>query len=388
MKLFTKGKDLTEDESKIFYKEQAKKNCYYVMILSICLAVTETLILIFGFINNYHKGTITVLLLIAYGVVIFTALTFLGISIHLRKDVDKNYKTILILSIFYAFWMVIVCAVITNLDNLHEPNSNNIIVCLIAILGFSTIVYLPMPIYPILLVVNFLGLLLPDIFIKNLNYNVITYINLTIFSITALVAISIQQVQIKRQVINQLTVVAQTEQLKVLNNQLLIQAKTDGLTNLYNRAYFNVRYKELWDLAVANNNYFSTCLIDIDNFKQINDTFGHLIGDKCLRKIASLIQEETDKIGGVCFRYGGEEFLIVCLKVNNNDMVKAMDTLRKRVNEISILEGRPNISITIGISETIAFQSLNCYQILSEADEALYYGKEHGKNTVVCHKDI
>ena len=142
MKIFEKAKDLTEEETKVYYKEHAKRNSYYMIIISIALAVVETLILVYGFVMGYHKANVTIALLCFYSLIIITALVILSITVKLRKNIDKNYKKIMVLSVIYAFIILFLGDVITNLDNLHFPNSNNIIVCLIVILGFSTIVHL------------------------------------------------------------------------------------------------------------------------------------------------------------------------------------------------------------------------------------------------------
>ena len=158
-----------------------------------------------------------------------------------------------------------------------------------------------------------------------------------------------------------------------LENKITYESRTDELTQLNNRYglydYFN---------QLSNKRSYSLALFDIDNFKNINDTYGHITGDFILKKLAS-IASTTLKDAFVC-RYGGEEFVIVLEK---NRCYEELEKLRKNVEkEVFEYEGKKHkITITIGAHAYLKDISLEKWVNL--ADEKMYAGKNSGKNKVV-----
>lgn len=124
-------------------------------------------------------------------------------------------------------------------------------------------------------------------------------------------------------------------------------------------------------------------LIDVDNFKQVNDTWGHTIGDEVLIKLANLMEVTFRECDVVC-RYGGEEFAVYLRYVSRKKAEEILERFRVRVSE-SIFPKVENITVTIGF--TIAFPGILASELIERADSALYYAKRNGKNQVVAAED-
>jgi diguanylate cyclase (GGDEF)-like protein len=166
-------------------------------------------------------------------------------------------------------------------------------------------------------------------------------------------------------------------------------AITDGLTGLYNVRYF---YKTL-DLEIARTNRygdpFSLMLFDIDNFKHLNDTYGHQAGDEVLQALAKILKSvsrETDTV----VRYGGEEFIIILPNTPEDETIFLADRIRNAVEENTfIVNSKEKVNITL--SGGIASYPKNAKDakfLLNAADTALYSAKTAGKNVVYCFKGI
>lgn len=164
---------------------------------------------------------------------------------------------------------------------------------------------------------------------------------------------------------------------------------TDGLTGLYNTRFL---YKQL-DLEIARTNRygspFSLILFDIDDFKKLNDTYGHQAGDEVLHDTSAILQNvsrDTD----VVVRYGGEEFIIILPNTSEEDTIFLADRIRKAVQDSTFLPGRA-AAARITVSGGIASYPKNAddaRSLLNAADRSLYAAKASGKNMVLCFKGM
>ncbi|NQY83060.1 MAG: diguanylate cyclase [Alphaproteobacteria bacterium] len=169
-------------------------------------------------------------------------------------------------------------------------------------------------------------------------------------------------------------------------DQQLNLSVRDELTRLYNRRYMNRLLNRLIEQAHNQKQNFSLCIVDIDHFKQFNDTYGHLIGDELLRQLARLMElriRRHDSIG----RWGGEEFIIVFADISQSLSIILAERICRYVAEhdfeISELDQALRITVSIGVS---SFQrSDNSEQLISCADKALYIAKDQGRNRVIRH---
>ncbi len=163
-----------------------------------------------------------------------------------------------------------------------------------------------------------------------------------------------------------------------LNMQLEEDAKNDALTGLLNRRGFMPYVND----AVKNQERFCIAFCDIDDFKRVNDSYGHDAGDEVLRHISSMIKYELN--GCRICRWGGEEIVIL---MQGHDLMSAsqkMESIRKTIEKTStsFYNRRIHTTLSIGIEE-YSSRYMTADEVISVADERMYYGKQHGKNRVV-----
>jgi diguanylate cyclase (GGDEF)-like protein len=159
---------------------------------------------------------------------------------------------------------------------------------------------------------------------------------------------------------------------------------TDPLTQLFNRGYLiNILEKELAGSS-RYHNPLSCILGDIDNFKSINDNFGHLAGDAVLKKVADILKansRDSDVVG----RYGGEEFLIILPNIQSAAAVTVAEKVRAKIAQMDASAIAKGLSVTIsfGVSDTLTDAPKTADDLLHNVDTALYSAKEQGKNRCI-----
>jgi diguanylate cyclase (GGDEF)-like protein len=163
------------------------------------------------------------------------------------------------------------------------------------------------------------------------------------------------------------------------NQKLVSISKTDPLTKALNKKAIMDAMEEL--VLSKPNSIFSIIMFDIDNFKTVNDVMGHIIGDKCIQKVASIGSScirDMDSLG----RYGGDEFIVLLPGSTSIQAKVIAERFRKRVEETE----QPHFTVSIGIS-TFPADGTNVKDLIGAADEGLYISKKKGKN-IVSHKNI
>lgn len=166
--------------------------------------------------------------------------------------------------------------------------------------------------------------------------------------------------------------------LEKLNTQLDLQAKTDPLTGALNRAGLDELITGL-EHAAANRGTLacSVILLDVDNFKHINDTYGHSTGDTVLNGLVARLREKLRKTDEL-IRFGGEEFMILCRYTSSREAMLIAEKCRKHIQSQKI--GELSVTCSFGVAQGAAHE---VNKIIECADKALYQAKNHGKNRVV-----
>ncbi|GAA0505954.1 GGDEF domain-containing protein [Saccharopolyspora thermophila] len=164
------------------------------------------------------------------------------------------------------------------------------------------------------------------------------------------------------------------------------QSLRDSLTASYNRRYLDERLAALLTDHAGTDGGLAVALVDLDWFKQVNDTYGHLLGDRVLQRVVDLLQESLPT-GAFCARYGGEEFVLVLPGIDPAAAVQVCETARLRVERFPWPQMAPGLRVTISIGlahEHRAADSapVSAEQQLISADALLYAAKQAGRNAV------
>lgn len=172
------------------------------------------------------------------------------------------------------------------------------------------------------------------------------------------------------------------EAYKTLHNTLREQATRDSLTGLYNRRYLNENIEREFARAKRDNYPICVMIMDIDLFKQINDTHGHIFGDEALKVLGALITANI-RAGDIAFRYGGDEFIVVMPGAEIETATQRMEMLRQTFSTTSIHNDKKEIKATISVGISMFPEhGTNDSEILRSADTALYQAKQAGRNCI------
>lgn len=173
--------------------------------------------------------------------------------------------------------------------------------------------------------------------------------------------------------------------LQSVNEQLRMLSERDGLTSLYNRRYLTAHGESTFSICKRNNIGFYVAIIDIDHFKKINDTYGHLMGDECLRSISGVLTSYFHRQSDTVARFGGEEFAIICTNDEADFLVESLECIRKEVETRCVAYDNQSAQFTLsaGYYGKIPEMTDTFDEFLSRADEALYKAKRTGRNKIV-----
>lgn len=168
----------------------------------------------------------------------------------------------------------------------------------------------------------------------------------------------------------------------MLEKQLVHQANYDEMTDLLNRRAIYEWLRE----HMFSKNYLVCMLLDIDDFKSINDTYGHMVGDEVICALASITKRNAEKVGGVAGRWGGEEFIIFIPNTPLETALEVSEEIRQQFNQVEFKVGeqiRFNSSVSIGISDSRACEDgVTIDALVNLTDQSLYRAKTNGKNCV------
>jgi len=170
--------------------------------------------------------------------------------------------------------------------------------------------------------------------------------------------------------------------LEQANSRLEHISNLDELTGIYNRRYFNQKFDVEFKRARRKNQPISLLIIDIDHFKNVNDSYGHLVGDICLKHISKLLRKSITRPNDILSRFGGEEFVIVLPDTASDGatyvahrLLKSIEALAVAYEDISL-----KLTVSIGLATFIPNDSDVSESLISAADSALYQAKEGGRN--------
>ena len=185
---------------------------------------------------------------------------------------------------------------------------------------------------------------------------------------------------------------AATKKLRQLNKQLENASYTDSLTGLHNRRYFNFIYEREIKRAKREKKYVTFMMIDIDYFKQYNDTYGHIAGDHTLQIVAKVIRSCFKRPSDFVFRLGGEEFGVLLLDTDELSSARLAKELCKKVKEQGIehqaSKAADVVTVSVGVVSCIADEVLDGDDLIRRADDMLYKAKEGGRDRYMITSEV
>ncbi|HDZ45888.1 hypothetical protein LCGC14_0167490 [marine sediment metagenome] len=173
-------------------------------------------------------------------------------------------------------------------------------------------------------------------------------------------------------------------------DHLHLLSKIDGLTGVPNRRHFDQFYNQQWHIAQQTQQPLSVIFIDIDNFKEFNDHYGHAMGDDTLRAVATTLNQCIDPSRDLLARYGGEEFVCVLPNQDHDEAVSIANGLREAVLSLAIPHAfsstHSDLTVSMGVSSMSPGQSISSETLIKRADQQLYQAKKQGRNRVATRK--
>ncbi len=177
----------------------------------------------------------------------------------------------------------------------------------------------------------------------------------------------------------------QSNSIMKLNIELEEMAYKDPMTNAYNRRYFFETGEKMLSFAKRENHTCTVAMMDIDKFKNVNDTYGHDVGDSVIIDLSNNINELLRQ-SDIFARFGGEEFAVIYQNTNIDDAKKVSEKIRQAI-EKSCVNDLINYTISIGIS-SVDLEKDTLDNALKQADKALYVAKQNGRNQVQVYKQV
>lgn len=172
--------------------------------------------------------------------------------------------------------------------------------------------------------------------------------------------------------------------LEELNDKLKELSNCDPLTNVYNRRYFSEISNKMLSLTTRNSHDLGIIILDIDKFKNINDTYGHGLGDKVIIALAQNLKEIV-RDSDIVSRFGGEEFVILMYNINLENAQNVAEKIRQHIEAIEIIDNDLTLRFTVSLGVALydeAIDNKNLEYTLKRADKALYMAKQNGRNQV------
>ena len=179
-----------------------------------------------------------------------------------------------------------------------------------------------------------------------------------------------------------------TSELQNVNRQLELLSRTDSLSGLNNRRVFDEQFEREWRRSKRTGAELCIIMCDIDWFKDYNDSYGHLMGDECIRNVAHAIEKVLRRNFEVAARYGGEEFVVILPVTDIHGGEVVAENIRHEVEELHILyEQSPfsRVTISLGVASMYPRQNVQKDLLLDYADQALYQSKQRGRNRVTVY---
>jgi diguanylate cyclase (GGDEF)-like protein len=197
-----------------------------------------------------------------------------------------------------------------------------------------------------------------------------------------------EEAEVLARVKTHLTIRRLQQELEARNRELAALAHLDGLTKIANRRYFDQSINQEWKRMRRKKGCISLIFIDIDEFKLYNDFYGHQAGDECLKQVARLFDQASQRPADMAARYGGEEFVILLPDTDKFGAEDIAKKIQKSLRELEIPHARSTVNSMLTCSMGIAWcmvsdSTFSPESFIGMADEALYQAKAQGRNKII-----
>ena len=167
-------------------------------------------------------------------------------------------------------------------------------------------------------------------------------------------------------------------------DKMFFATQIDALTGIYNRRYFDQNIKTIISGLSRSNGKLSFIMVDIDHFKEYNDTYGHSQGDICLKEVAETLSKSLQRTSDFAVRYGGEEFAVILPNTDESGVVKIADKLLENIRQLNLKHEKSaaadRVTVSIGATTGLADYKQTGEEYVKRADEMLYKSKQTGRN--------
>ena len=276
----------------------------------------------------------------------------------------------------------VMLASVSNIDSTFAQHAAYDVMIIVTIISFGLRVQ-----FPVCLLIVCLAAILTVLTTISLNWK-IDWFKFTHFyglgsTITLLIVALIER-QERFAFLQELLVAHQTVELDRLNRALDKMSREDPLTGLANRRAFDDVLNREWERARREQQSIALLYMDVDFFKLYNDTYGHNIGDVCLRRVGQTLKQALRRPTDLAARYGGEEFVVLLPNTNADGATDVAQRIIKHIDALALPHSRSkaasHVTLSIGITFTIPQKQQTLTEFLAKADAALYKAKEHGRH--------
>lgn len=367
-----------------FDKENTMINLRRGLKLSL-IGIAIALIFLIGFLINaflmdFNISKQSTYLIIAYLFLLIALVLIIASYSIIKKYFRLTCRILRVLSFLpYAiilFWSVFITFI-------NSSPSNIVISYMIGLLIFGTIPLFKPVVSITTIALSFLTYILVPIIFSSFTTLENDYLNPTVFALFAILASLFLYFQKEKDYYERKNIMEENKELYNLNSKLQKKSITDSLTSYYNR-HFLESLSEKCNYNIKNNIPVGVLMIDIDNFKDFNDYYNHIEGDRALIKISETIKEVIAPYTDNIFRYGGEEFLVVFFNLSEAEIREIAEDARQAVYNLGIknpgLRPGANVTISIGGTVTKEHDDRTFEKLIVDADTALYNVKSIGKN--------
>jgi diguanylate cyclase (GGDEF)-like protein len=381
-----KREEQTPEEIKNFSVKIAEKNMKTGKIFCLAIAIFEILMLIYAIIIK-KAFSLTGL------IYIFSYLTLLLISILcliiINKNKKANYKYFNLINIVTACYSIffIIWGILISVLDMKTSNINSIVFLTIIMGLASTIIFKPKIIISIFSS-SFIVYVIAIILVPWCEFSVSVLINLLVFIIIAILICYNKYFTCYTDFKHQSIIENNNKKLNEMyikqaetNEKLKYASCTDALTGVNNRWGLHYMFDNIINECYLNKKNLCVMMFDLDDFKSINDKFGHKAGDESLIRVASIFKKNIDS--KYIFRYGGEEFIVVLIDKNADDAYSLAEKIRLEIENEKIQAIK--ITISGGIYLKIPINNSDSDEYLIGADKALYTAKTSGKNKIIMN---